>query len=151
MRKPEDKCIVSIREFCMGDYEDMISLWEDAGLPYKPLGRDSRENIERQMKLECSIYLVAEADGRVVGSILATHDGRKGWINRIAVLPEYRGMGIAANMVEEAERRISDYRIDITACLVEDWNELSMEVFESMGYTKHPDIMYFTKRKNPDV
>lgn len=142
---------MTIREFRMADYEDMISLWEDAGLPYKPLGRDSRESIERQMNLECSIYLVAEVDGRLVGSILATHDGRKGWINRIAVLPPYRKRGIAAGLVEEAERRISGLGIDITACLVEDWNASSMEVFEKLGYTKHPDIIYFTKRKNSDV
>jgi len=142
---------IRIREFRMDDYGEMISMWEDAGLPYKPLGRDSREDIERQMKFEGSIYLLAEMDGKIVGSILATHDGRKGWINRIAVLPRYRNTGIAAGLVEEAERRISDQGIGITACLVEDWNESSMGFFEKLGYTKHTDIIYFTKRKNSDI
>ncbi len=148
MNEPED---ITIKEFCMDDYKDMVSLWDDTDLPYKPLGRDMRKNIEHQMKQDCSIYLVAETDGKLVGSILATHDGRKGWINRIAVLPEYRKKGIAARLVEEAEKRISDLGIEITACLVENWNTVSMEVFERLGYMHHPEITYFTKRKNSRV
>jgi len=140
-----------IRELSIDDYAALISLWEKAGLPYKPEGRDSKENIKRQIGQDCSIYLVAEIDGKIIGSVLATHDGRKGWINRIAVAPEYRKRGIAAKLVEEVENRIRQLGIDIIACLVEDWNTSSMEVFEKLGYTKHRDIIYFTKRKNSKV
>jgi len=35
--------------------------------------------------------------------------------------------------------------------MVEDWNPMSLEVFERLGYKRHPDIVYFSKRKNPEV
>ena len=146
-----EKREIEIREFRMEDYNALISLWNEAGLPHKPMGRDRRDNIEHQMNQPCSIYLVAETGGKIVGSILATHDGRKGWINRIAVLPGYRKKGIAAGLVGAAEKRLSGMGIEITACLVEGWNISSMKFFEKLGYTKHPDIMYFTKRKDSTV
>jgi ribosomal protein S18 acetylase RimI-like enzyme len=149
LKKTDDE--LKIRELSINDYNSLISLWEMAELPYKPNGRDSRENIRKQIEQNRSIYLVAEMGGKIVGSVLATHDGRKGWINRIAVIPEHRMKGIAAKLVEEAENRIYKLGIKIVACLVEDWNTSSMEVFEKLGYTKHDDIIYFTKRENSDV
>ncbi len=41
--------------------------------------------------------------------------------------------------------------IEIIASSIEDWNTVSMKVFERLGYKRHPDIIYFTKRKNSDV
>lgn len=142
---------ITIRELRLADYNALITLWEQAGLPYRPEGRDSREEIERQMRQPTSIYLAAETDGALIGSLLCTHDGRKGWINRLAVAPAYRRRGIARRLVEEAERRLSALGIEIYACLIEDWNAASMQFFERLGYQKHSDILYFSKRRNPDV
>ena len=135
----------------MEDYDDVIALWEETVLPYKPRGRDARERISREIEQPNCIFLVAEMDGRVVGTVLGTHDGRKGWINRLAVLPEYQRKGIGKTLVEEVERRLMDMGIEIIACLVEAWNTSSLKFFEQLGYMKHEDIIYHTKRKHPDV
>jgi ribosomal protein S18 acetylase RimI-like enzyme len=142
---------ITIRELRPEDYDALVALWEAAGLPYKPKGRDSREAITHQLKLPTAIYLVAELDGTMVGSVLGTHDGRKGFINRLAVDPAYRGRGIARRLVAEVERRLENLGIEIVEALIEDWNEVSMKVFERLGYVKHPDILYYSKRKHPDV
>ncbi len=142
---------ITIRELRPDDYDALIALWEAAGLPYKPKGRDSREAIQRQLQLPTAIYLVAELDGNMVGAVLGTHDGRKGWINRVAVHPDYRGRGIARRLVEAVEQRCLELDIKIFAALIEDWNETSMRVFERLGYQKHEDIFYYSKRLDPDV
>ncbi|MGB9894200.1 MAG: GNAT family N-acetyltransferase, partial [Candidatus Saccharicenans sp.] len=69
-----------IRKFRMEDYDRVISLWQQCGLPLKPKGRDSRAEIARQIRLSQIIFLVAEEEGQVIGTVLASHDGRKGWI-----------------------------------------------------------------------
>lgn len=140
-----------IRKLRPGDYDALIALWKVAKLPYKRCGRDNRESIVRQLKLHNSIYLVAELDGKLVGSVLGTHDGRKGWINRLAVLPAYRRRGIARRLVTEVERRLHKIGIDIVACQIEDWNKVSMKIFKKLGYKPHPDIIYFTKRRYAGV
>ena len=144
---------MTIREFRASDYDRVMELWAEGGLPLKPEGRDSRENIVRQISLANVRFLVAEEGkgGRVVGTVLATHDGRKGWINRVAVDATLRKRGLGAQLVGEAERWLESQGLDILACLIEDDNAVSMAVFEKLGYKKHSEIIYFAKRKYPGV
>lgn len=135
----------------MADYDFLIQLWENAGLPHKPRGRDTKENIARELNGSNAVFLVAEKKGCLIGSAFGTHDGRKGWINRVAVLPEYRRQGIAADLVKELEYRITKMGIRIIACLVEKWNKDSLVFFEKMGYVRQEDIFYFTKREGDHI
>jgi ribosomal protein S18 acetylase RimI-like enzyme len=148
--KADDTGLV-IREFRMEDYASIIRLWEEGKIPLKPEGRDSPESIAGQIALDNVIFLVAELSGRVVGTVLATHDGRKGWINRLAVERTLRRTGIGRKLVREAESRFEALGFGIVAALIEDWNTESMAVFERLGYRKHPEILYFAKRKFPGV
>jgi ribosomal protein S18 acetylase RimI-like enzyme len=137
----------SIRQFRMADYDSLIKLWANAGLPHKPKGRDTREHISREIKHPNAVFLVAEKEGCLIGSAFGTHDGRKGWINRVAVLPAHRRQGIAADLVKEIEKHITGMGIGIIACLVEEWNRDSLRFFQKMGYVCHKDIFYLTKRE----
>lgn len=142
---------IRIRGFSMEDYEEVISLWQKTNLSYKPYGRDQRERIEKEMKQGNAIFLVAEDNDKVVASVLGTHDGRKGWINRLAVLTEYRNKGLAKKLVQEAEKRLHEIGIDIIACLIESENQDSLAVFTKLGYNEFPGMHYLTKRKYPEV
>ncbi|MGZ5555772.1 MAG: hypothetical protein ACXW3H_08530, partial [Candidatus Aminicenantales bacterium] len=64
---------LEIRGFRIEDYDRVMALWAEGGLPLKPQGRDSRENIARQIGLSNVRFLVAEdgAGGRVIGTVLA--------------------------------------------------------------------------------
>jgi ribosomal protein S18 acetylase RimI-like enzyme len=143
--------VVTIRPFRIEDYDGMIAVWEASGLSYRPGGRDRRENIAGEISRDTAIFLVAECGGKVIGTILGTHDGRKGWLNRLAVLPEFRHQGIARQLVERAEEEIYKQGIEIVACMIEDYNTTSMEFFQEAGYRKHIDIIYFSKRKHGGV
>ena len=143
--------MIKIRELTIADYDKLIELWDEAGLPYRPHGRDRRDHIAHEIAGPCSIFLVAEEDGHIVGSVLGTHDGRKGWINRLAVHPDYRRRGIATRLVHEVEKRLAARGIEIVACLIEDWNTVSQEFFSALGYYRHADIHYYSKRKNAEV
>ena len=144
---------IRIRPFGLGDYERVMELWTQGGLPLKPQGRDCRENIARQIGLANVRFLVAEEGegGRIVGTVFATHDGRKGWINRLAVDATFRRRGLGARLVRAAEEWLGSEGLDILACLIEEGNDVSMAVFEKLGYKKHPEIIYFAKRKYPGV
>jgi len=140
-----------IRELSIDDYDALVSLWEESGLPYRPGGRDARSRIARELDGPCAIFLVAEIDGELAGGVLGTHDGRKGWINRLSVAPEHRRKGIGTALVQAVEKRLEEIGIEIVTCLVETWNGSSMAFFEEIGYVRHDDIVYFSKRKSPDV
>lgn len=142
---------IEVRKFEIEDYEEVVRLWDSVGLPYKPHGRDRRQKILKEIRQPSAFFYVADDGVNIIASILGTHDGRKGWINRLAVLPEYRQRGIARLLVEKVERELHDRGIDIVACLIEDGNTASMEFFEHIGYEKHSDIIYFTRRRYEDI
>ena len=152
MQKPKrNDAEVVIKELRLEDYDALVALWRDAGLPYRPKGRDAREAIARQLQERTAVYLVAEVAGTVVGAVLGTHDGHKGWINRLAVLPAYRRRRVGAQLLAEAERRLGTLGIELFACLVEDWNDGSKAFLEEAGYEPFREVSYYTKRKYGDV
>ncbi|MCR4395689.1 MAG: GNAT family N-acetyltransferase [Candidatus Saccharicenans sp.] len=142
---------VTIRRFRIEDYDRVIELWQACGLPLKPKGRDSREEISRQLRRPEIIFLVAEAEGRVIGTVLASYDGRKGWINRLAVDPSFRGRGLAQKLVRLAEQELEKEGLRMFAALIEADNLPSIKLFQKLGYVHHPEIKYFTRKLSPDI
>jgi len=142
---------LNIRKYINEDYDSLIELWRISSLPCRPRGRDRKEELVRQIKLDCSIFLVAEAEGMLVGSLFGTHDGRKGWINRLAVHPDFQRQNIGTKLVEEVEKLFKKAEIGIFACLIEEGNEISKRVFQKFGYKVFKGISYCTKRVYEDV
>jgi ribosomal protein S18 acetylase RimI-like enzyme len=141
---------IIIREFTMDDYEQVVMLWQEAGIHYRPGGRESRARMAKEITAGQAIFLVAVAERKVVGVVLGTHDGRKGWINRLAVAKAFRRQNIASKLVAAVETRLKALNIDVTACLIEPENTVSKSFFYKMGYTKVP-VEYFSKRQSPDA
>jgi len=139
-----------IRELTLQDYDTLVDIWTKAGLSYRPLGRDAKENFQSEIDRDTAVFLGAEIDEALVGVILGTHDGRKGWINRLAVLPDHRERGIGRALVMETEKRFHELGIRIVTCLIEGGNDASEDFFESLGYIGHPDITYYSKRQSSD-
>jgi ribosomal protein S18 acetylase RimI-like enzyme len=92
-----------------------------------------------------------EVGGKMVGAALCTNDGRKGWINRLAVDPKHRRIGIASMLVKEAERRFDARGLGISACLVHNDNPSSIALFEDLGYTLDSRVLYYSKRKSDRI
>lgn len=142
---------IAITNYKPGDYNTLINLWETADLPFKPNGRDSEENIEKEVQNNICQFLFAKLGDDYIGSALITHDGRKGWINRVVVLPDHRNKGIAGKLVEAGEQWLKEQGIGIFACMIEGYNDDSFEAFKKMGYVPFEGIRYLTKRMDPDI
>ena len=71
----------TVRRLRPSDYDELLSVWEKAGLPARPKGRDSRPEMKRQMALGTSIYLkvVVKEGGkeRIVAVVLGTHEAAR--------------------------------------------------------------------------
>ncbi|HEX3049288.1 MAG TPA: GNAT family N-acetyltransferase [Aggregatilineaceae bacterium] len=141
----------TVVELITKDYEAIKALWEAAGLPIKAGGRDSREQFERQMAGGTQTVLGVWDGDCLVAVVVATHDGRKGWINRLAVRPDYRRQGLGQLVVDAAETALQKQGMQIIAALIEDSNSASLALFEQAGYTELPSLHYVSKRANSDV
>jgi len=143
--------IMEIRLLTIDDYDSIISLWKSAALPFKPQGRDKKEMIKEQLEKDPDLFIGAFEGKELIAAIIGTDDGRKGWINRLAVSPGYRRLGVALKLIEELEVALRKRKRRIICTLIEDPNEASFTLFKKAGYIKHDDIHYLSKREDDDV
>ena len=144
------KLDLNLRDFRIEDYDQVIGLWRACGLPFRPGGRDSRERIAKEIEKPTALFLVVECEGDIVGTLFGTTDGRKGWINRLAVRPDHQRRGLAKRLVKEMERRFEALGLEVFSCLIEDHSDPSMRLFEEIGYKEDPGVHYFSKRLSKD-
>jgi ribosomal protein S18 acetylase RimI-like enzyme len=142
--------VPTLRNLGIDDYDAVIQLWQQAGLQsMRPIGRDSRDAFAAQLTAGEKVIGLEER-GRLIGTVVVTHDTRKGWINRLAVHPEYRRRGHAAQLLAAAEKELRAMGIRIFAVLIEADNTTSQKLFARVGYKTH-NIVYMTKRESDDV
>ena len=136
---------MTLRRLTVDDYDAILVLWQRAGLDtIRPQGRDSREAFADQLA-RGQVVLGLEDAGRLVACVVITDDTRKGWINRLAVEPDYRRQGLAARLVAEAEKELRARGIQVFAALIENENATSLSLFQREGY-KTENIYYVSKR-----
>jgi N-acetylglutamate synthase len=133
------------------DYDDILALWQRAGLPVRAEGRDAPAAFARQMASGLQRVIGLRVGDALVAVAVLTHDGRKGWINRLAVVPPYRHQGLARRLVTEAERWFAqEVGLEVWAALIERHNEGSLLLFEELGY-EQPEVVYVSKRTRNDA
>jgi ribosomal protein S18 acetylase RimI-like enzyme len=76
------------------DYDAVMGLWRVTPGIGLDDDSDSREGIERYLKRNPGLSFVAVEDGTIVGAVLCGHDGRRGYLNHLAVATSHRNRGI---------------------------------------------------------
>jgi len=140
-----------IRVLGADDYESIVALWIRAGLPYKPTGRDKKTSMIAQMKRDPDLFLGAFRDKKLVGTVIGTFDGRKGWVNRLAVDTEERRRGVARVLVDSVEEALRRRGAQVLAALVEADNAGSLALFQKCGFTVRQDLLYLNKRDSDQI
>lgn len=88
------------------DFQQVVTLWQTAG-PGIHIGRsDSLEEVAKKMERDPDLFLVAEVDQRIVGTVMGGFDGRRGMMYHLAVNEEFRCQGIGAALMSELEQRL---------------------------------------------
>jgi N-acetylglutamate synthase len=146
-----DSYQITLHDLGTDAYDEILALWSRAGLSVRPEGRDAPDTFARQMTDGRQRIVGLRADAKLVAVVVLTHDGRKGWINRLAVDPAYRRRGLAARLVAEAERWfVEDQGLEIWAALIEGENRDSQTLFAALDYHRH-DVVYVSKRTRPEA
>ena len=139
-----------IRPLRLADYDALISLYRVCGIEPRTRGRESRSAIAVQLRTRSNRYLGAFDGDRLIGAVLGTHDSRKGWINRLAVHPEYRRRHVARRLVRTCEGGLRSQGIRMFAALIELDNPTSAAFFRSLGYEVGP-ILYGRRKSHAGV
>ncbi|MGM7722121.1 GNAT family N-acetyltransferase [Metabacillus sp. Hm71] len=91
------------REFTLKDFDSVMDLWKRAKLI---LSRsDTYEGMKEKLKRDPELFFVLEEDTQIIGVVMGSYDGRRGWINHLAVDSEYQGRMIGDQIIKELEFR----------------------------------------------
>jgi ribosomal protein S18 acetylase RimI-like enzyme len=121
-----------IRPFDEADTDAVIALWDVCGL-LRPWN-DPRRDIARKLAVQRELFLVAEHDGAVVGSVMAGYEGHRGWVNYLAVAPEHRGRGEGRALMAEAEQRLLDLGCPKVSLQIRAGNEGAQAFYRAVGF-----------------
>lgn len=96
-----------IREFRYPeDYTPVTRLWAGIERGVRVGRSDSPGEIEKKLQRDPDLFLVAEADGEIIGTVIGGFDGRRGVIYHLAVSAGYRRHGVGAKLMDEVESRL---------------------------------------------
>lgn len=135
---------VKIIPFTIEFYDKVYGLWsgcDGVGLS----NADSRENVEKYLLRNPGMSSIAVVDGRVVGAVLAGHDGRRGYIHHLAVSDGYRRNGIGRMLVEECLLQCK--KNDLAKCHIFIFrdNSAGESFWKSIGWTLRDDLHIVSK------
>jgi ribosomal protein S18 acetylase RimI-like enzyme len=139
--------MLTIRAFQSGDAAAVVTLWERCAL-VKPQN-DPWKDIARKTKVRPELFRVGLVDGRIVGTVMVGYEGHRGWINYLAVSPEYQGRGFGRQLMDEAERLLRAEGCPKINLMVRRSNAEVTAFYRALGYAMD-DVISLGKRLEHD-
>jgi len=134
---------MQIHEFQIDEYDKVLELWKTTGLVLRP--GDDLEGIKIKLQRDPDLFLVAEENHEIIGTVMGAWDGRRGWINHLAVKPDHQRKGIGSALIQELEGRLIAKGAKKVNAQVYQWNAKSIEFFKAVGYEVHSDLVMIGK------
>lgn len=130
---------ISIRPFTLDDYAAVYALWqatEGVGLS----SADEAPAIAAYLARNPGLSFVAVSDDAPVGTILGGHDGRRGYIHHLAVVPAYRRQGIGRALVSRCLAGLAAEGIHKCHLFIYGENENGRTFWQALGWHLRHDI-----------
>ncbi|MGH9031311.1 MAG: GNAT family N-acetyltransferase [Acidimicrobiia bacterium] len=132
-----------VRSATADDVDDVLALWRRAEAA--PSATDDRASLLRLLEIHPDALMVADEDGRLIGTAMVIFDGWRANLYRVAVVPERRRRGLARALVEEGERRARARGARRFSAIVLAAEVPAVGFWEAAGYRPDPRITRFTK------
>jgi ribosomal protein S18 acetylase RimI-like enzyme len=133
---------MDVRPLTDRDLDAAFELWART----EHLGPVPRSEVESLLATAPELVLGASVDGRLVGVVLGSYDGRRGWINRLAVDPSVRRLGVGAALLAELEDRLRATGCVQVNLLVYADNGGGRAFWDRHGYEATEDVVLYHRR-----
>ena len=134
---------MTVRTMTIEDFDQVHALWMTiSGFAIRSID-DSREGVERFLRRNPTTSVVAEEDGKIVGSILCGHDGRRGCLYHVCVHKDYRMRGIGKAMVVYAMNALKAEEISKVSLIAFTRNDIGNAFWNRIGWTRRLDLNYY--------
>lgn len=122
-----------VRPFLEKDQPSVVALWSEAFADDAPRN-EPRAVIGRKLRTQRELFLVAEFEDDIVGTVIAGFDGYRGWVYHLAVHPGFRRRGFGRELMREAEERLKALGCPKLNLQVRSSNAEVIAFYERLGY-----------------
>jgi len=133
----------TIRLMTLEDYPTVLSLMQQTpGLSIRDA--DSLQATARYLERNPGLSFVAEEAGQIVGCVMSGHDGRRGFLQHLMVLPSHRRQGLAHSLVESCVKELTAQGIQKVHLDVFRSNTAAQSFWENQGWQRREDICRYS-------
>ncbi len=127
------------------DFPQVENLWASMERGVS-LGRsDTPDEIQKKLTHDPDLFLVAEENGQIIGTVIGGYDGRRGLLYHLAVAASYRGRGIGSRLMNEVESRLRAKGCLRCYLLVTTDNPEGMQYYEKHGWERMDYVVTYGK------
>jgi N-acetylglutamate synthase len=142
--------VIEIAEMTIDHYDAILELMRQTpGIVLR--SADSKEATTRYLERNPGLSFIALDRDHVVACAMCGHDGRRGYLQHVIVLPEYRNRGIASGLVEHCLLGLESIGIFKTHIDVSVDNNLANEYWVRRGWMKRNDINRYSFSRSLDL
>ncbi len=140
---------VAVAAMTTADLNDVLALWsttDGVGLNESDTPDQLRAYLDRNPDLS----LLARDGPRLIGAVLCGHDGRRGYLHHLAVLPEYRGRGLGRQMVETCLSSLAAMGILKCNIFLYADNEMGHHFLNRCGWAARSDLQVLQRKTSSE-
>jgi ribosomal protein S18 acetylase RimI-like enzyme len=131
--------MIEVADFLPTDYDEVMALWSATeGLTIRDA--DSREAITRYLARNPALSFVARDAGNLVGAVLTGTDGRRGYLQHLAVVPSHRGRGVGRALAQRAVDALRTIGIVKCHLMVRQENAEARAFWRHLGWQERADV-----------
>ena len=135
---------IELREMTIDDYQTVYGVWKNSeGIGLSDA--DSREGVKRFLAHNPGLSYIALDGEQVVGAALCGHDGRRGYIHHLAVIPSHRKRGIGKSLVNRCMFALMQIGISKCHLFVFGDNQGAIDFWKNVGWTQRVELMMMSQ------
>ena len=103
-----------VRPYRTDDEESLVSLWQvcELTVPWN----NPHKDIARKLQVQPELFLVGILDSRLIATVMGGYDGHRGWINYLAVHPDFQGKGYGQEIMNSVETDCGKWVVPKSIC-----------------------------------
>ena len=135
---------IIIQELTIEDYEAVRSLWQKSG-GIEVADTDSRDGLVRFLERNPGLSFVARDEKEIVGVVLCGEDGRRGYIDQLAVSKSYRRQGIGRSLVSRCIYNLMRIGIRKWHLFVFEDNQEAIAFWDNLGWARRVELITMSR------
>jgi ribosomal protein S18 acetylase RimI-like enzyme len=135
---------ILIQEMTIEDYQEVRDLWQQTeGIELADT--DSKVGLTRFLERNPGLSFVARDGDEVVGIVLCGHDGRRGYIDQLAVRATHRRQGIGRSLVSRCVYNLMRIGIRKWHLFVFEDNKEAIRFWNELGWARRVELVTMSR------